>query len=51
MHQVAGAKLGQPRAATIAIEIGIHETAFAITLALSPLLLAESTMAIPPTIA
>ncbi len=42
------AKLGKPQAIAIALEVGIHNAALAITIALSPLLLANPTMAIPP---
>lgn len=44
------AKLGKPQAIAIALEVGIHNAALAITIALSPLLLANPTMAIPPMI-
>lgn len=44
------AKLGRPQAIAIALEVGIHNAALAITIALSPLLLADPTMAIPPMI-
>lgn len=42
--------LGKPQATAIALEVGIHNAALAITIALSPLLLANATMAIPPMI-
>lgn len=35
---------------TIALEVGIHNAALAITIALSPLLLGNATMGIPPMI-
>ncbi|WP_420468436.1 bile acid:sodium symporter family protein [Panacagrimonas sp.] len=44
------AKLGKPQAIAIAFEVGIHNAALAITIALSPFLLANPTMAIPPMI-
>jgi BASS family bile acid:Na+ symporter len=43
-------KLGKPQAIAIAFEVGIHNAALAITIALSPLLLGNPTMAIPPMI-
>lgn len=43
-------KLGKPQAIAIALEVGIHNAALAITVALSPLLLGNPTMAIPPMI-
>lgn len=43
-------KLGKPQAIAIALEVGIHNAALAITIALSPLLLANPTMGIPPMI-
>jgi BASS family bile acid:Na+ symporter len=44
------AKLGKPQAIAIALEVGIHNAALTITIALCPLLLANPTMAIPPMI-
>ncbi len=44
------AGLGQPQATAIGMEIGVHNSALAISLALSPLLLNSPTMAIPATL-
>lgn len=43
-------KLHKPQAIAIALEVGIHNAALAITIALSPQLLGNSTMGIPPMI-
>lgn len=43
-------KLHKPQAIAIALEVGIHNAALAITIALSPQLLGNPTMAIPPMI-
>jgi bile acid:Na+ symporter, BASS family len=43
-------RLGKPQAIAIALEVGIHNAALAITIALSPLLLGNAVMAIPPMI-
>ncbi|WP_439641035.1 bile acid:sodium symporter family protein [Nevskia sp.] len=44
------AGLGRPQATAIGMEIGVHNSALAISLALSPLLLNSPLMAIPPTL-
>ncbi|WP_428384795.1 bile acid:sodium symporter family protein [Nevskia ramosa] len=43
-------KLKKPQAISIALEVGIHNAALAITIALSPQLLGNPTMGIPPMI-
>lgn len=43
-------KLKKPQAIAIALEVGIHNAALAITIALSPQLLGNPTMGIPPMI-
>jgi len=43
-------KLDKPQAISIALEVGIHNAALAITIALSPMLLGNPTMGIPPMI-